>query len=70
MINTDISMIQLFQPKISQGTSGKTKSQTPFLGIPFLSEEHPSRHFNSECNAVYFPVLHFEQLNFSNCVVL
>lgn len=41
-------------PKVCQGASGKTKSQTLFLGLPALPQEHLSRHFNSESDAVHF----------------
>lgn len=41
-------------PEVSQGVFGKSKSQTLLLGVPALSQEHLSRHFNSESNAVPF----------------
>lgn len=41
-------------PKVSQGAFGKTKSQTLFLGVPALSQEHLSSHFNSESDSMHF----------------
>ena len=50
IISTDIFNASF---KVSQGTFGKTISQTLFLGVPALSQEHLCRRFSSESDAVH-----------------